>query len=94
MAPLPPFLVRLATVYLTPVLTAALTRRLAQSPTFLRAVDQMIHHIDHFPSRLEGKPVPPYRGPPPGTTAAGDPTAKGMREWAEEWSEWSPARFA
>ena len=84
MAPIPPFFWRMASIYLTPVLTQILTQRLSRSPSFLRTVDKMIHHIDHIPHRLEGKPVPPYMGPPPGSYAAGDPKERGIRgKWED-----------
>lgn len=56
MAPIPPILVRLLAGYMT----QALTRRLQQSPAFFRMVDRMVHEADHFPLRMQGKPVPPY----------------------------------
>lgn len=56
MAPIPPILIRMATVFLTQMLT----RRLQQSPLFFRAVDRMLHEIDHLPHRMQGKAVP-YR---------------------------------
>ncbi|KDN44680.1 hypothetical protein K437DRAFT_256910 [Tilletiaria anomala UBC 951] len=72
MAPLPPFLVRLVSAYLT----QALTRRLSRSPVFLHAVDRLIHFVDHLPARIEGKGVPPYQGPP-----IFDPRQRG--EWGD-----------
>ncbi|KAN0063122.1 hypothetical protein ACQY0O_004286 [Thecaphora frezii] len=59
MAPLPPYLVRIA----ASILTQALTRKLASSPLFFRLVDRMIHEIDHMPHRLQGRQVPTYQAP-------------------------------
>lgn len=53
MAPIPPMLIRAATIFLT----TALTRKLQQSPLFFRVVDRLIHEIDHLPHRINGKPV-------------------------------------
>ncbi|PWN54309.1 hypothetical protein IE53DRAFT_323242 [Violaceomyces palustris] len=59
MAPIPNFLVRLASAYLT----QALTRKLSQSPLFFRVVDRAIHEFDHLPNRIQGKEVPRYQAP-------------------------------
>lgn len=56
MAPIPPVFIQIATVFLTQMLT----RRLQQSPLFFRAVDRMLHEIDHLPHRMQGRAVP-YR---------------------------------
>lgn len=72
MAPLPPFLVRIATTFLTQVLT----RRLQQSPLFFRIVDRLVHEADHLPHRLQGRPVPPYRSI--------DPQEPNIREMAQD----------
>ncbi|EPQ28796.1 uncharacterized protein PFL1_03599 [Pseudozyma flocculosa PF-1] len=73
MAPLPPYLVRIAAT----ILTQALTRKLASSPLFFRIVDRMIHEIDHMPHRIQGRQVPTYQPP------------LGMREkeWQEDVGE-------
>lgn len=85
MAPIPPMLIRLATAFLT----TALTRRLQQSPAFFRMVDRLVHEADHFPARMQGKPVPPYINR--------DPQEPTMSEQAQEaWrrqGEWSYCRI-
>ncbi|CAD6892048.1 unnamed protein product [Tilletia controversa] len=59
MAPLPSFLVRLASAFAA----QHITQRLVASPAFNRAVARMLHEVDHLPHRINGRQVPPYHPP-------------------------------
>ncbi|KAE8215565.1 hypothetical protein CF327_g1165 [Tilletia walkeri] len=59
MAPLPSFLVRLASAFAA----EHITQRLVASPAFNRMIARMLHEADHLPHRINGRPVPPWNPP-------------------------------
>lgn len=79
MAPIPPMLIRMAAAFLT----TALTRRLQQSPAFFRMVDRLVHEADHFPARMQGRPVPPYINRDPQEPTIGEQAQEAWRRQGE-----------
>ncbi|SHO80071.1 Hypothetical protein MSYG_4426 [Malassezia sympodialis ATCC 42132] len=38
-----------------------MARWMSRSPSFLRITERMLHEWDHLPSRVQGRPVPPFQ---------------------------------